>query len=307
MTLRSINLNLLPILQALLREASVSRAAAAVGMSQPAVSRALAQLRGIIGDPLLVRAGPGFRLSPRAASLRAEVDRVCGEVEGIWRPTTFDPALERREFVIASADYAPLLLLPALLPTLRESAPGVTLRFDEWRPADLVDPLRATEFVLGPVPLLQHHAAPASSSMALFSDSFVAVVAATHPLAARASPSAAEIDAFPHILFVGADAGDPTGLSEEAMIGRAPSNVVARVRHFAALPMLVMTTGAVTVMPRRLATIIGRDLPILVIDEAGERAPIEIGLAWPRRFEDDAAHRWFRTLVAEVLTRIDAD
>ena len=302
MMLRSVNLNLLPVLQALLRDASVSRAAEAVGLSQPAASRALAQLRSILGDPLLVRVGATLVLTPRAEALRTEVDAACRQVAAVWAPARFDPAHERREIVIASADYAPLLLVPILWPLLQAQAPGVTLRFADWRPDDLTDSRRATDFVIGPVDLL--HRAGAGAVDALFHDSFVPVVAATHPLAGQ-SPSREDIDAFPHILFTGGDPGDPGSEAIGAMMGRPPPLVVAHVRQFATLPLLALSTGAVAIMPRRLAEITGRDLAITILDEPEPRARVAIGLGWHARFAADPAHRWFRSLAIEALRQLD--
>lgn len=304
MSLRAVNLNLLPVLQALLREASVSRAAAATGLSQPAASRALATLRATLGDPLLVRTGGGYVLTARAAQLRGAVDRACLAVEKVWLPTMFDPARATRAFVIASADYAPLLLLPVLLPLLTVEAPGVTMRFDDWRPAPAVDPHHMPDFVLGPVAILARHAA-GGTVMPLFDDEFVTVAAASHPLAGG-RPTAAEIDACPHILFAGDDAGEASVESEAALIGSTPAKVVARVRHFAALPMLVLATDTVTIMPRRIAAIVARDLPIAIVEDPRPRGRVRIGLGWSRRFDDDAAHRWFRTRAGDALAALAA-
>src|SRR5688572_22910694 len=107
--LAGIDLNLLVVLDALLAERHVTRAAAKVGLTQSAASHALARLRAMLGDPILVR-GPGGAL---AIALRGE--------------PAFDPATARRTFRIASADYAEVVLLPALIERLAAQAPGVDL------------------------------------------------------------------------------------------------------------------------------------------------------------------------------------
>ena len=85
MSIRSINLNLIPILQALLKEESVAKAAIQVNLSQPAMSGALARLRLILDDPLLVRVGRSMRLTPRAERLRRQLDEICGQVEVLFQ------------------------------------------------------------------------------------------------------------------------------------------------------------------------------------------------------------------------------
>lgn len=301
MTLRSVNLNLLPVLRALLRERSVSRAATTVGLSQPAASRALAQLRDILGDPLLVRAGSSYVLTRRAEALAVEVERVCRDMEALWRRPVFDPSVEEREFVIASADYAPILLVPLLTPLLRARAPGISLRFTEWRPDDLVDVRRATDFVLGPAVALAAHLDAGGALATLFDDDFVTVVGKGHPLAHRPADEA-EIDAYPHIVFAGGDSSDPAIDAVDSLLGRRPTQVVARVRQFAALPLLALMTGSVVIIPRRLADILQTQLAIAIVEEARPRTTVRICLAWNRRFDTDPAHAWFRALVVEALT-----
>ena len=84
MSLRAINQNLLPVLLALLRERNVTRAAQSLGLSQPAVSKALIQLRAILHDELLVRAGRGLVLTRRGEELLAPVAAICQDIEQLW-------------------------------------------------------------------------------------------------------------------------------------------------------------------------------------------------------------------------------
>src|SRR5438874_1432439 len=129
MHVSGVDLNLLPLLDALLTERHVTRAADAVGLSQPAASRALGRLRLLFGDPLLVRSGRGFALTPRAEALRDPVRRALGLVEAaIVTPSRFDPASARRTARVMSDDYSELLLLPGLLDRLTRKAPGI----DVW-------------------------------------------------------------------------------------------------------------------------------------------------------------------------------
>src|ERR1700747_529837 len=92
MNLNSLNLNLLVALDALLREASVSRAALRIGLSQPAASHALQRLRDLIGDPLLVRNGARMELTPRALALRAPLTQALDQVRSLFVPDAFDAA-----------------------------------------------------------------------------------------------------------------------------------------------------------------------------------------------------------------------
>ena len=95
MNLNSLDLNLLVALDALLREANVSRAAMRIGLSQPAASHALQRLRDLIGDPLLVRTGARMELTPRAQALRAPLAQALDQVRALFIPDDFDAAQKR--------------------------------------------------------------------------------------------------------------------------------------------------------------------------------------------------------------------
>ncbi len=110
MSARSTNLNLIPILRALLNEQSVVGAAKEVSLSQPAVSGALARLREVLDDPLLVRVGRSMRLTPRAQSMRPQMEQICAEIERLFQERSFDPATADNYFVIAAPDYLAFLL-----------------------------------------------------------------------------------------------------------------------------------------------------------------------------------------------------
>lgn len=301
MTLRAVNLNLLPILSSLLHERNVSRAAAAVGMSQPAASRALAQLRAILNDPLLVPSGHGLDRTARADAMIDTVDRLCRELDAFWQPDVFDPAMLKREFVLASSDYAPIIMVSRLSRRLLAEAPGVSMRFTEIVVSQTISVPRGVDFVVVPKMALDTHQASGGSIAPLFEDAFVPVVAATHPLAGRpADPD--EIDSFPHVVFSAGEDIGALGDGVEVLNGRRPAQILALVRYFGALPHLVLSTHSVAVMPRRLAEMmIGDGMPIVILREAKPRALVHLCLAWTARFEGDAAHRWFRELVIDEL------
>src|SRR4051794_4944912 len=123
---RGIDLNLLVALQALLAERHVTRAAARVGISQPAMSHALARLRATLNDALLVRSRGGLQLTPRGAALVEPLDRVLGGVSAIFsKPAAFDPKTSTRRFRISGSDYAEIVLLPGVLERIAREAPHV--------------------------------------------------------------------------------------------------------------------------------------------------------------------------------------
>jgi DNA-binding transcriptional LysR family regulator len=131
--LNSLDLNLLVALDALLREASVSRAAMRIGLSQPAASHALQRLREVIGDPLLVRTGARMELTPRAQALRGPLAQTLDQVRGLFTPDEFDAARSERHFRLMMPDLAVELLMPPLMEKVTKQAPGLTIDVVPWR------------------------------------------------------------------------------------------------------------------------------------------------------------------------------
>ena len=133
MNLNSLDLNLLVALDALLREANVSRAAMRIGLSQPAASHALQRLRDLIGDPLLVRTGARMELTPRAQALRAPLAQALDQVRSLFIPDDFDAARSERQFRLMMPDLAVELLMPPLMEKITRVAPNVRIDVVPWR------------------------------------------------------------------------------------------------------------------------------------------------------------------------------
>src|ERR671934_2465889 len=133
MNLNSLDLNLLVALDALLREANVSRAAMRLRLSQPATSHALQRLRDLIGDPLLVRTGARMELTPRAQALRAPLAQALDQVRALFIADAFDAARSERQFRLMMPDLAVELLMPPLMEKITKAAPNVRIDVVPWR------------------------------------------------------------------------------------------------------------------------------------------------------------------------------
>jgi DNA-binding transcriptional LysR family regulator len=127
--LPGVDLNLLPALEALIRRRNVTLAGRDVGLSQPAMSRALARLRALLGDPILVKAPGGLAPTARAVALLPQLTASLDRLGGLLRPPAFAPEALDREFRIAASDVHALLIGPPLLAAVRKLAPRATLRF----------------------------------------------------------------------------------------------------------------------------------------------------------------------------------
>ncbi|WP_446730743.1 LysR family transcriptional regulator [Pseudomonas sp. CFBP13509] len=137
--LRRIDLNLLVVLDALLSEQHVTRAADRLHLSQPAVSHALARLRDLLGDPLLVRQGGTLVPTARALELAAPLAEALAQVQALLAPNRFDPASAKRRFRVAMSDYSAAIFLPGLVRVLRREAPGIDLQIIQASREGMVD------------------------------------------------------------------------------------------------------------------------------------------------------------------------
>ncbi|WP_082109118.1 LysR family transcriptional regulator [Azospirillum thiophilum] len=287
--------NLLITLDVLLAEGSVARAARRLRLSPSAMSRALARLREVTGDPLLVRAGRGLVPTPRALDLRGRVGPLVQEVAAVLRPAeTLDLTRLERTFTLRNREGFVENFGPALIARVGEQAPGVQLRFvpkPERDSAALRDGLVDLETgVVGDA------TGPELRAQALFRDRFVGVVRPGHPLCG-AAVTPALYAAGRHILVSrrGFDRGPiddalaATGLTRE---------IVTVVGGFSEALALARASDLIASVPERYtgnlrAGLHSFPLP-LVLPE------VTISLLWHPRLDADPAHRWLRCCVREV-------
>jgi DNA-binding transcriptional LysR family regulator len=133
LNLSSVDLNLLPALEALLRRRHVTRAAEDVGMSQPAMSHILARLRDVLGDALLVRGSSGLALTARAEELAPRVAAVLNLARGIYEPPAFDLTQVRRIIHVVASDLHAILFMPRVVERVRIEAPGIEVALHNYR------------------------------------------------------------------------------------------------------------------------------------------------------------------------------
>src|SRR6267143_2052290 len=139
--LEAVDLNLIPPLAALLEERHVTRAADRSGLSQPAMSRALARLRKLLDDQLLIRDGGGYVLTPRAERIQRQLAGLMPRLEALFAAEVFDPATAEENYRLAATDYALLLFLHQVAREINKRAPHSTLRIESPRDAVFDDML----------------------------------------------------------------------------------------------------------------------------------------------------------------------
>jgi DNA-binding transcriptional LysR family regulator len=300
--IQSLNLNLLPVLDALLAERSVSRAAARVGLSQPAVSNALAQLRAHLGDPLLVRKGNGMAPTERALALAGPLRAALLALEqGLEPAQAFDPASAKRNFIIMTNDFVAFAMLPRLLARLQREAPGVAVQIRAW-PEHVVP----SELARGDADLMLgfnrglpvgHQATP------LFQDRFVFVAREAHPLV-RGKISLATYTKLKHVIV--SHEPNARGVFDDLLAERGLSrNVALRVSHFLLVPPIIAATDYVAALSEIVAVPAEKTLRLQLLKMPLPFEAASVHMVWHERTGASPAHAWFRGVVEEVGRSIE--
>jgi DNA-binding transcriptional LysR family regulator len=292
------DLNLLVVLDVLLAEGSVARAAQRLGLSPSAMSRALARLRKATGDPLLVRAGRGLVPTPRALELRDRVGQLVEDTTAVLRPVAkLDLKQLERTFTLRTSEGFVENFAPDLIARAGREAPGVRLRFVLKSNKDNA-PLRDGTIDLE-TGVVGKTTGPEVRAQALFRDRFIGVVRKGHPLC-RGKITPSRYAAGRHICVSrrGLDRGPidealkPLGLERE---------IVTIVSGFATAIALARASDLIASVPERhtgrlRAGMHSFPLPVAMPE-------ITISLLWHPRLDADAAHRWLRGCVREVCAQ----
>jgi DNA-binding transcriptional LysR family regulator len=296
LNITGLDLKLVPALEALLRRRNVTHAAEELGLSQPAMSRALARLRDLQGDPLLVRAPGGFVLTPRAQALQPRLAEVLSQLGAVFHPQAFDPALERRTLRLAGADVHTIMLLPGVAARLAREAPGVDLRVESYGPATAERVLMGDldlAFAVTNTPL-----APGAYSEVVAKDRLAVVMRRDHPAANRVW-SLADYGLYTHaaVTLVG------DGQTEMDAI-LAASGVTRRIAlatpHFIAALAAVSATDMVTTMSAALAGRMAPDFGLRLQNPPFAETALEMTLVSSYVRARDPLLVWFRDLVRQV-------
>jgi len=294
--MNDVDLNLLPALDALLTEGSVTGAARRLGLSTSAMSRTLARLRSMTGDPLLVRAGSGLVPTPRAIAMRDQVREVARDARTLLGPevSEVDPGTLERTFVVRANEGFVALFAAPLVAAVVGAAPGVRLRFV---PRLVKDALGLRE---GRVDLeigVLGDSAPEVRTRAIFRDRFVGVARIGHPLLASPVTPASYAQCW-HVVASRKAVIDGPVDQALAELGLRRT-IAAVVAGFPDAMRIARDTDVVAQVPRSL---VRADLPSvaslaegLEVFELPMPLPeIVISAMWHPRLDADPAHRWLR-------------
>jgi DNA-binding transcriptional LysR family regulator len=270
-------------------------------MSQPAMSRALARLREVLGDPLLVRRGAGYLLSPRAVELAPRLAGAMGQVRDLFQPPDFDLASERRTIRIAASDFHTILLAPPIMARLAKEAPGIDLRMEPLA-SGLISRMESgtldLAFAASNTPL-----PPGALSEPLAQDRLAVVLRRGHPAAGRPFV-AADYAAFDHVGV--SILGDGISELDAWLAGQGVRRRMALVTpHFIAALAAVSQTDLVTTLTRAFASRFADHFDLVLQEPPFAEASLGMTLVWAHVRASDPVLSWIRGVVREAALQLD--
>jgi DNA-binding transcriptional LysR family regulator len=293
----SLDLNLLVSLDALLQERSVTRAAARMGLSQPALSASLARLRRHFGDELLTRVGNDYRLTPLAVGLK-ELARIA--LSGVERVFTaqpeFEPGSSTREFSLVASDYVVAILGDTIAALLTEEAPHTRLRLAANTPSivERADQVLLTTDLL----LLPHGFVTDLSHRDLYRDEWVCVVAADHPVV-DAGLTVEDLETLPWVATYHGQTASTPAARQMRMLGIEP-HIQVVTENFLTVPALVAGSNRIALLQRRLVDQFPPDIGVRALPCPFEAGPLLEAMWWHPVYDEDPEHRYLRDVVVRA-------
>jgi len=295
-SLASLDLNLLLVLDTVLAERSVARAARRLHVTPSAVSNALARLRAALDDPLISRSGRGIVPTPRAAALAPALARALRDLEQTVLGGEFDPATTERELTLAVADAGQVVKLPPIVAQLAVDMPRVSLRVVSIDTLFSLGGLASTEV---DVAIGVGEKGPGVHVQPLYEERTVLVVRARHPRARR-KLTRAGLAALRHVdVHVAPGRGSKALAASYAALG-VVRDVAIVVPTFAAAAAVVAATDYVASLPASFADLLGPRLGLRRVTTPLPPVAVTINLLWHERTHHDPAQRALRELIQRV-------
>jgi DNA-binding transcriptional LysR family regulator len=309
----NLDLNLLRVFDAILRERNVLRASEAINLSPSAVSHALSRLRAFLDDDLFVRTAAGMEPTTRALEMAPLVRDALVVIERAIGPKQFEPASTQRQFCIAATDYVTAVILPEFLHGTSLAAPNASVTL---LPASRID--LTTQIDVGRVEIALGSFSNMPSRIrekVLFEERDMMVIASDHPLAGR-KIRLRDFASLP-LLVVSTGGAEDGFLSERGLtrrtemfdrtalvaafesVGKRPEFRVVQP-HFLAIPSLLAGTRMAAVVPASLARFFVKSGTVYAAELPWEPTTRALQMIWHERHTEDQGHAWLRTMLADA-------
>ena len=296
--LAALDLNLLVVFDAIMRDRSVTRAGQRLGLSQPAMSHALTRLRHMLKDELFVRSPNGMMPTPRAEELATPIRIALDGLQQSLEPMQFDPSKATATFRIAVDNYAAIVLVAPIAAHVARIAPGVRLDFRPSGTLDVLEQLDRSELhlAMGPSTVQGER----FSRRRLLQDQFVVVHRKGHPAAKAREFSTEKLATLPQLEISSAQFGPDFA---ETVPGRSKPGLKPAMRApFLSAAQILATSDLVSVLPLNVAKSMTRSHHLVFGRLSRSPKPIEAAMIWLRRLDNQPAHAWLRDVIGRVTS-----
>ena len=302
MRYRSLDINLLVMLDILLETGSITRTSETLGLTQPAVSAALARLRSHFGDDLLVPFGRANTPTPLARRLKTPLKELLARTDALiaMRPG-FDPASDKRRFSLIGSEYVGIVFGNDLLKAVALAGPHLTVELDTIQPASF-DRFERGEIEMMIIP--EQIALPDHPTMRLIDESWVCAVSADNSEVGDAL-TLEQYFAARHVVFK-VHGSSRLAILDGSFLDRSAYHreVAVEVPGFAYLLEFLPGTPFIATIQRRLAMKLSERLPIRIVEAPIEFPPLPIVMQWHRHLDDDDGLKWFRSRVKSAASAL---
>lgn len=297
---RGVDLNLLVVFDALVTERSVTKAGERIGLAQPSMSNALTRLRALFDDELFVRTPEGMMPTPIAVEAAEHVrTAILAAEDAINISTVFDPKSADGEISLLTNDFIELTIVPRIFAALERQAPGIRLKTRALLREEFAYELDAglADFALGGAKILPKR----FCHTILFDEGFAGIARRGHPILNERITLEAYLS-YNHVLAT--QDLEIRGIVDDALASMNLSRRVSVVvSNFASVPPLVAKSDLIAVLPRRLAMIADRELPVSMFELPLKVPTVEAKLIWGRGVDRSPMFTWFRGLVKDTVAK----
>lgn len=294
-----LDLNLLRLFEGVMREGSITRAGARLGLSQPAASHALKRLREYCGDPLFVRTAKGIQPTPMASAILPTVTATLSSLQDVLDEyRNFDPQRSTRTFTLLVLDVGELMYMPLLTAHLLAHAPGLRIACRQIERDRYAEALASgvADMALGALP-------PGQVDLVhqrLTDEPLVCLVGRGHPAAEARKLTRRDFLDTPHVAI-------RSEVSMELRIAQAMGKdyeqrrVMLELQHFMVMPLVLSQSPLMAIIPKVVADTFEPELGLKTFTAPYRIDPVHVSLYWHRRSQHDAGHRWLRGEIARLF------
>jgi DNA-binding transcriptional LysR family regulator len=296
----SFDLNLLVVFDAIIQEKTLTRAGHRLGMSQPAVSHALARLRHVLKDDLFVRTPDGMSPTPRAERMAAPARAALRELQVALEADEFDAAQTSRSFTVAVNNCAARAVVPPLVRRMAKLAPSIVLDVRPLGLVNVLDQLDGGEIELALTALID--GGDRFKCVRLLDDEYAVIVSNDHPMAANVEFSIEDFAALPHIDVT--SAGDDTHFVDDVLGQYGLARAIVAKLPLHSLVSVLVGSRALAVVPRRVAADLLTVCPLAMLPLPFPSPRVSLSMIWHRRLDNHPAHRWLRGTLRDAVTGV---